>query len=171
MTGMTAGPLSDKHGILLPRQADACPQPASWRAFRGCKFPTCRINKMKSCCHREPQGDKMKSCRHGGKREDLEPQCGHPCPAVGWCCAWHRAMQSSLRALPSQNDEGGLPGHRSEQSGRLGERGSPSSLTISTSRPASAGVRGVRPVPCRMCTASCRCEIGGPFVAAHFLAC
>jgi len=47
-------------------------------------------------------------------------------------------------------DEGGLPGHRSEQSGRLGERGSPSSLTISTSRPASAGVRGVRPVRCRL---------------------
>ena len=47
-------------------------------------------------------------------------------------------------------DEGELPGHRSEQLGRLGERGSPSSLTISTSRPASAGVRGVRPVQCRL---------------------
>ena len=30
---VSSGWLSDKHGILLPRQADACPQPASWRAF------------------------------------------------------------------------------------------------------------------------------------------
>ena len=49
-------------------------------------------------------------------------------------------------------DEGGLPGYRSEQSGRLGERGSPSSLRISTSRPANAGVRGVCPVRLRSAT-------------------
>ena len=77
---------------------------------------------------------RWKSCRHKGKRAGLEPQRGH------------RAMQSSCTVhRASQKDEGGLPGHRSEQSGRLGERGSPSSLTISPSRPANAGVRGARP--------------------------
>ena len=30
--------LYDKHGILLPRQAGACPRPASWRAFCGSTF-------------------------------------------------------------------------------------------------------------------------------------
>ena len=69
--------------------------------------------------------------------------CGSKFSHVG--ASFQLAHASDTMKILSPQGEGGLPGYRSEQSGRLGGHGSPLSITMPPSRPASAGVRGVRP--------------------------
>jgi len=70
----------EKHSILLPRQADACLQPASWRAFCGSTFSSV-LNQQDEILL--PQRDTMEILSPRGKESGLGTPVRNPAMQLG----------------------------------------------------------------------------------------